>query len=133
MKNATQTSARACQRRGSGIIVSVTMRLLGRSAGIYSRAAFEAEDRCVLLDLPRLGRALQEAGEVRATRIGEEHLVAESREEVEQQVGVPPLVEDVGSEHEVPRRAVELASRVEPRRHGRLEPGPVPLGVRPEQ
>src|SRR5204862_937215 len=83
------------------------------------------ERRRPRLDRPALACALEEPRLERPARIREQHLRAEPREELEELVDVPSLVEEVRREHEIPRRALEERLRIRPSDESRLERGAV--------
>ena len=66
------------------------------------------------LDAPYGGRRLEEPRGVRPCGVGEQDLGTERRQQLEQTLGVSPLVEDVGGEHDVPGRLAEERRRVVP-------------------
>src|SRR5207237_9086612 len=63
------------------------------------------------VDRPGLPRALEERRLERPARLGEEDIVAEVRQQAEELLDVPPLVEEIRAEDEIPRSGVDERRR----------------------
>jgi aryl-alcohol dehydrogenase-like predicted oxidoreductase len=85
------------------------------------------------LDLPAEGRAFEEPLGKRPAGIGEENVCAEPWQQLEQLIGVAPFVEEIGAEHDVPRRVPHDRLRVVPAHAFGTQSDVVSAGVQPEQ